>query len=60
METQPAEIAKALTKLRTLMQVNEISPENKKLFVEATRPIDKQFESSIGRSFLELATKEFN
>ena len=59
-KTQPAEIANALTKLRTLMQVNEISPENKKLFVDATRSIYKQFEPSIGRDFLELAMRELN
>jgi C4-dicarboxylate-binding protein DctP len=57
-KAQPEEIATALTKLKTLMTVNDISPDNKKLFVEATRPIYKQFEPSIGREFLELAVKE--
>jgi C4-dicarboxylate-binding protein DctP len=57
-KAQPAEISNALGKLRTLMQVNDIAPENKKLFVEATRPIYKQFEASIGREFLELAVRE--
>ena len=40
--------------------INEITPENKKLFVEATRPIYKQFEPSIGKDFLELAIKELS
>jgi tripartite ATP-independent transporter DctP family solute receptor len=57
-KTQPAEIANALTRLRGLMQVNDITPENKKLFIDATRPIYKQFEASIGREFLELAIRE--
>ena len=57
-KAQPEEIATALAKLKTLMMVNEITPENKKLFVEATRPIYKQFEPSIGKDFLELAIKE--
>ena len=57
-KAQPEEIATALAKLRTLMVVNDISPENKKLFVETTRPIYKQFEPSIGKDFLELAIKE--
>jgi tripartite ATP-independent transporter DctP family solute receptor len=57
-KAQPEEIATALAKLKTLMAVNDISPENKKLFVEATRPIYKQFEPSIGKDFLDLAVKE--
>jgi tripartite ATP-independent transporter DctP family solute receptor len=59
-KAQPVEIATALAKLKTLMTVNDISPENKKLFVEATRPIYKQFEPSIGHDFLELAIKELS
>ena len=59
-KAQPVEIATALAKLKTLMTVNDISPENKKLFVEATRPIYKQFEPSIGKEFLELAIKELS
>jgi C4-dicarboxylate-binding protein DctP len=55
---QPQDIDNALVKLKTLLAVNEITPENKKLFIEATLPVHKQFESSIGRDFLELATKE--
>jgi len=57
-KAQPEEIATALAKLKTLMTVNEISPDNKKLFVDTTRPIYKQFEPSIGKDFLELAIKE--
>jgi tripartite ATP-independent transporter DctP family solute receptor len=59
-KAQPVEIATALAKLRTLMTVNDISPENKQLFVDATRPIYKQFEPSIGKEFLELAIKELS
>ena len=51
-KAQPEEIAAALAKLRTLVAVNEITPENKKLFVEATRPVYEQFEASIGKDFL--------
>jgi tripartite ATP-independent transporter DctP family solute receptor len=57
-KSQPEEIAGALAKLKTLMTVNEISPENKKLFVDATRPVYAQFEPSIGKDFLNLAIKE--
>jgi len=59
-KAQPEEIAGALAKLRTLMTVNDITPENKKLFVDATRPVYKQFESSIGKDFLEFAVKELS
>jgi len=55
---QPNEIATALVKLKTLMQVNEITPENKALFIKATRPVYEQFQSSIGKDFLDLAMKE--
>jgi C4-dicarboxylate-binding protein DctP len=54
----PIEIDNALAKLKTLMQVNEITPQNKKLFIEATRPVYKQFEPTIGKDFLALAMKE--
>jgi C4-dicarboxylate-binding protein DctP len=57
---QPQEIATALNKLKTLMTVNEITPDNKKLFLEVTHPIYKQFEPSIGHDFLELAVKELS
>jgi|SRR5579862_4470271 len=59
-KAQPEEIAGALAKLKTLMAVNEITPENKKLFIETTRPVYKQFESSIGKDFLDLAVKELS
>jgi C4-dicarboxylate-binding protein DctP len=59
-KAQPDEIAGALTKLKTLMTVNDITPENKKLFIEATRPVYKQFEGSIGKDFLDLAIKELS
>ncbi len=55
---QPAEIEKALARLKTLVAVNEITPDNKKLFIEATRPVYKQFEPTIGKDFLDLAIKE--
>ena len=57
---QPQQIAQALTKLRTLMTINEISPENKKLFVDATKPVYAQFEPTIGKDFLNLCIKELN
>jgi TRAP-type transport system periplasmic protein len=57
---QPTEINNALAKLKTLLQVNEISQEDKKLFMEATRPVYKQFESTIGGGFLELAIRELS
>ena len=59
-KTQPGEIANALARLKTLVQVNEITPENKKLFVEGTRPIYKQVEPTIGKDFLDLAVMELN
>ena len=57
---QPQQISSALAKLRTLMTVNDISPENKKLFVDATKPVYAQFEPTIGKDFLNLCIKELN
>jgi len=57
---QPAEIDKALARLKTLVAVNEITADNKKLFVETTRPVYKQFEPTIGKEFLDLAIKELS
>jgi TRAP-type C4-dicarboxylate transport system substrate-binding protein len=55
---QPGEIEKSLVKLKTLMQVNEISDADKALFVEATRSVYTQFEVSVGKDFLDLVRKE--
>ncbi len=55
---QPKEIDAALARLKTLLQVNEITPENKKLFVAATKPVYQQFEGSIGKDFLDKAIRE--
>jgi C4-dicarboxylate-binding protein DctP len=57
-KTQPEDIATALVKLKSLMAVNEIAPADKKLFVDATRPIYQQFEPSIGHDLLALAVKD--
>ncbi len=57
---QPAAIANALARLKTLVAVNDITPENKKLFVEVTRPLYKQFEPTIGKEFLDQAMRELS
>jgi TRAP-type transport system periplasmic protein len=55
---QPNEIEASLAKLKTLMQVNEVSPADKALFVEATRPVYAQFEASVGKDFLDFARQQ--
>jgi tripartite ATP-independent transporter DctP family solute receptor len=55
---QPNEIEASLAKLKTLMQVNEVSPADKALFVEATRPVYAQFEGSVGKDFLDFARQQ--
>jgi C4-dicarboxylate-binding protein DctP len=57
-KAQPEDINAALAKLKTMVQVNEITPANKKLFIDATRPVYAQFEGSIGKDFLALVIKE--
>jgi C4-dicarboxylate-binding protein DctP len=55
---QPNEIEASLAKLKTLMQVNEVSPADKALFDEATRPVYAQFEASVGKDFLDFARQQ--
>jgi hypothetical protein len=43
-----------------VMTVNEITPENKKLFIDATKPGYAQVEPTMGKDFLQLAIKELN
>jgi tripartite ATP-independent transporter DctP family solute receptor len=55
---QPGEIEKSLVRLKTLMQVNELTTAEKALFIEATRPVYGQFEASVGKDFLDFTRKE--
>lgn len=55
---QPKAIDAAVAKLRTLITVTDVTPENKKLFVEATRPVYGKFEGAIGKDLLDLAIKQ--
>jgi tripartite ATP-independent transporter DctP family solute receptor len=55
---QPGEIDRSLARLKTLMQVNELTPADKALFVEATNPVYAQFESSVGKEFLDFARQQ--
>ena len=57
-KVQPDETAKALAKLQTVLKVNDITPENKELFIKQTAPLYQQFEGSIGKSFLDMAIKD--
>ena len=40
------------------MQVNELTPADKALFTEATKPVYAQFESSVGKDFLDFARQQ--
>lgn len=55
---QPGEIDKSLAKLKTLMQVNELTAEQKAMFVKATRPVYAEFEASVGKDFLTFAQQQ--
>ena len=47
-DLQPQNFADARKELEKRMKVNEITPENKKLFVEAARPVWDQMQDSLG------------
>jgi tripartite ATP-independent transporter DctP family solute receptor len=59
-QVQPQTTAAATEKLKTLMQINDITPENRALFAKATRPVYQQFEDSIGKDLLDQAIKELS
>ncbi len=48
-QAQPATTREALTKLGTLMQINDISAANRDAFAQKTQVIYGQFEASIGK-----------
>ncbi|TCR63994.1 TRAP transporter substrate-binding protein [Bosea sp. BK604] len=52
-EAQPKDIERARATLEKVAKVNEITPENKKLFVQATEPVRAQFEGKIGKAWLD-------
>ncbi len=55
---QPKVIEKSLQTLREKVKVNDISPADRQLFIDATRPIYKNFEGAIGPELLATAVKE--
>jgi C4-dicarboxylate-binding protein DctP len=54
---QPKDIERAKEKLEKLIHVNELTPDNKKLFIQATRPVYGQFQDSIGKDWLDACVK---
>ena len=56
-EAQPVTTREALTKLGTLIQINELSAENRAAFATQTQAIYGKFEASIGKDVLDLAMR---
>ena len=57
-KVQPDAIKASVEKLRGAMQMNEITVEERKAFVQASRPVAQKFEGSIGRDVIEQAMRE--
>jgi TRAP-type transport system periplasmic protein len=57
-EEQPKATAEALEELNGLMEVTELTPEQRAQFVEATRTIYADFEETFGQELIELAIQE--
>ncbi len=55
--TQAADVAESQSKLRNLMQVNEIAPANRKLFADRVRPVYRDFERDLGKDLIDEAIK---
>lgn len=56
-KTQAADVEESQKKLRTLMQVNDISPANRKLFADKVRPVYRDFEKDLGKDLIDEAIK---
>jgi C4-dicarboxylate-binding protein DctP len=59
-QAQPQTTLAARKQLKSLMQINDITPANRDLFVKATRPVYQKFEDSIGKDLLDQAIKELS
>lgn len=57
-KVQPDAIKASVEKLKGIMQANEITAEERKAFVQATRPVAQHFEGSIGKDVIEQAIRE--
>ncbi len=57
-KAQPDAIRASVEKLRSSMQANDLSPDELKAFVQATRPVIQHFEGSIGKDVIEQAMRE--
>lgn len=55
--TQAADVAESQGKLRNLMQVNEISPANRRVFADRVRPVYRDFERDLGKELIDEAIK---
>ena len=55
--TQAADVAESQAKLRKLMQVNDISPADRKLFADRVRPVYRDFERDLGKDLIDEAIK---
>lgn len=56
-KTQAADVEESQAKLRKVMQVNDISPANRKLFADRVRPVYREFERDLGKDLIDEAIK---
>jgi TRAP-type C4-dicarboxylate transport system substrate-binding protein len=57
-KAQPDAIRASVEKLRSSMQANDLSPDELKAFIQATRPVIQHFEGSIGKDVIDQAMRE--
>jgi tripartite ATP-independent transporter DctP family solute receptor len=57
-KVQPDAIKASVEKLRGIMQVTDITPEERAMFIKATHPVYEKFAPSIGKDIIEEATRE--
>jgi tripartite ATP-independent transporter DctP family solute receptor len=56
-KTMAADSEESQKKLRNLMQVNDISPANRKLFADKVRPVYRDFEKDLSKDIIDEAIK---
>lgn len=56
-KAQTQEIEESMVKLRSVMQVNEISAPNHQLFVAKVRPVYREFDNDLGKDLIDAAVK---
>ncbi len=57
-QQQPIATQAAVEKLKSVMQSNDLTPQEREAFVQATRPVYQKFQDAIGKDLIDQAIRE--